>query len=290
MPNRRVLLAITISLALAGLLVGVAPVEAAPQSNSLQAQESEPESGLNRNSDNIQTWNMCSGWHECPNDVPSTATGDLLVYSVVVAAKKPRFIALQEVCRTIFDDMEDNLDDYNYDGNFRSSNDNADSDCDDHGNAVFWKGGCDAPCRYGNDYSIQVDSAGDERGYVCGTSDTLAFYGCSTHLDVVPSNGNTSVTDLQQYYFRLHTNQARAFQITYGAGDFNLPPSANNNFAGWHGLYKEGNVCFCGSTSDSHGKIDYAWAGDNHCTRPYNSFISAVDESDHHVYRAYFNC
>jgi endonuclease/exonuclease/phosphatase family metal-dependent hydrolase len=220
----------------------------------------------------------------------------------------PRAIALQEVCGHRFTTLLGQLtvSPYNYQGYFEASNP-AGCGGNGHGNAVFWRGGCDGDCRSKLSYqpipnTVPSYDHDDHRLAVCGQTNSAAykyFVACSTHL----FHDSDSWAAKQLYEFgNLVWFYSDVIGVnTYAMGDFNFNPNQNFTAADAHDVdwmlnrFDEMDGCGggCTATHVNQGKIDYIFLtkGAGHCHRAHPGFVSAnPSPSDHQRLRGYFQC
>lgn len=272
----------------------------------------DPEVGQQLDLPNYLEWNMCNGIPVTDNPLcagPNSSGPALALETAVTSApQKPKAIALEEICLDTYLRLVLSLGQYNYHAHYYWSNDNGQGACDDHGNAIFWKGGCDGSCWADASYPpSQQTGENDVRGYACGESQDFGFIACATHLssnrDPLYSGGLTGpeAARLQQYSYRYYGNQVTAVQSFIGMGDFNLVPtdSGMSGWAGWQTNYREADVNFSDITyanGSDRRKLDYIWAnrtGVKTCSRSADEYVvDAIGSgrSDHHRYRGYFTC
>jgi endonuclease/exonuclease/phosphatase family metal-dependent hydrolase len=234
---------------------------------------------------------------------------DRLMDMIDNGASYPRAIALQEVCGNRYSTLLGELaaSPYLYSGYFEASNP---SGCggNGHGNAVFWRGGCDGDCRAELEYAPVPSSVPgydhpDERLAVCGQTANTAVYknfvACSTHLfhdqDLQAAKQLYEYGNLTWYYSSVIGVN------TYAMGDFNFRPNQDFINPNTHDIdwmlnrFDEMDGCSggCTATHPDEGKIDYVFLtkGAGHCQRAHPGFVSSnPSPSDHQRLRGYFQC
>lgn len=272
---------------------------------------------------NYVTWNLWQGvhWDTINMYVPT----DRLWYRVKDSRVHPRAVAVQETCRPAYLDLRAKLAPLGYSGAFYSSNDDAALPCDQHGNAIFWRGECFGGVNQCVDIGPFLNQSpanlneDDTRGYACGRSrDFSAFY-CSAHL----TNKNSSAPDTEAYARAQSIEYRQKSEAVQGwvgiptvfMGDFNIDyRTGNSGFQAWRNQHREADACDglvvpaggCYNTFSIEAgqvrdeKLDYIFAskGPGHCFRaddpsfylgPYSGPGGPVI-SDHVLVRGYFGC
>jgi len=272
-----------------------------------------------RDLQNYVTWNVWQGvgWSGALTPTLRFAT------RIVQSRRYPRAVAGQEMCYNGFLQMKDALNDspLNYDGAFYESNEpTADTDCNRHGNGIFWRGGC-----YGG-LSVCVDrhefahqgGEDDTRGWACGRSSQYDAFYCSAHMSQI----NTPQFPLDpEQHARLQSVQYRQkSEFVRGAvgiptvfmGDFNIEVEQSNaGMQDWYQYHREADACSPANTrtgcfrtfsiepgESRSRKYDYIFA-----SKPSPQFCSRADDpsfyfgpygssviSDHVSIRGYFGC
>ncbi len=273
-----------------------------------------------RDLQNYVTWNLWQGAHWGGSSVPT----DRLQQRVKNSRRYPRAVATQESCIRAFRDLRAELSDIGYNGAFYTSNPNVSTNCERHGNAIFWRGGCAGGFQQCVDAEPFPHQSGDpdehdNRGWACGRSLQYSAFYCSAHL----TNINVDSGD-PEYHARLQSIQYRQKSEavlawvnipTVFMGDFNIDYRAYNpGFQAWRVNHREADACdgqinptggcfntfSLGPGEQRDRRYDYIFAaeGPGFCFRaddPSFYFGERNDPaepviSDHVMIRGYFGC
>lgn len=264
--------------------------------------EDGPESTYGDDIPNVLTWNIWQGVHWGGALAPSQKYRNRVTNS----RRLPMAVAAQEMCLTGFNQMRSDLASRGYSSAWYASNPNASSGCVEHGNGLFWRGGCQGVWQcilsgpFGYQFPYRYDE-NDTRGYVCASSLNLGFISCSAHM----TNKQIYSAIQQSDEYR---DIAEYFGVgigieTFAMGDFNLNAPDIGELNPWYIHHREADPCAnnnrvdCVKTHDATGtfnkKIDYIFAtkGTGRCSRARPpSFYTNDYYSDHRIIRGYFNC
>ena len=243
---------------------------------------------------NAITFNLCGGGEApCDNDGDQSPAANLFSY-VMNGPSLPRSIATQETCIQQWLFLQGWLELNGYQSARQITDDHPTSTCDQHGNAIFWKGNCPPGCRIDVRYTAQSPVEFNPplrlgRGFICGVSTSPGFITCSTHL-----SNKDPIKAFQQSGEYSSTMNFWNSTFVLAAGDFNLVPPV---VAGFYGNYWESDSCelSCtnlptwfkwGSLTGPFEKFDYVFT--NRC-RLHDLHLQASIESDHRIVKAYMD-
>ena len=237
--------------------------------------------------DNNLDWNIRGGYASgLGNNGNVNPSNQLSGYVGYTPASMAYAVATQEMCTLQYSTLAGWLSERGYKSSRIVTNVNENSNCFEHGNAIFWRGGCVnvGDCDPMGHFGTQGGES-DLRGFVCAVAGTgVGTARCSTHLS---NNSDRTVAQNQSYeYYVQMYNRAAAGGAVVAMGDFNLNPT---QFPSWSPYFVEGDP-WNYPTHPTGGKIDRQLYSYPFCVISYNP-PSIYDNpfSDHHVYRAWKN-
>lgn len=159
-------------------------------------------------------WNLCS--NVCTGNGDLRAA-DLLAFRVGLSSPKPLAITVQEICKAQWLELVSLLLPVGYQAAMYVSHTTS-SNCIEHGNAIFWLGGCaSGGCVFPFSYAAaHQNSEADLRGGVCGKGGFPSLLACSTHV----TNLSHSTDQAEDFRVILAFDNLTGIR-SFGAGDFN---------------------------------------------------------------------
>ena len=235
---------------------------------------------------NAITHNLCGGSKApCGNDGDLTPAQNLFQYVINQSPTLPMSIATQETCRDPYNFLKGWLAISGYHAE-RTNDPIINSVCAQHGNAVFFTGGCyNNNCKLTDEFTNQ-DADGNRR-WVCAIANAPRYATCSAHMSTESGIAFLQVGQYKQIADWFNTSP------TIAAGDFNLHPQFVPAFydSYWEADADQLQVLPNRPTWRQWGgtatqKIDYVF---HDVYRFHTSRITDSPESDHHRVRAYLS-